>query len=154
MPVDRDGAVTGGQHVQPNMIPVAVRTKVWLEVQGHFVMGEGALELLEGLERDSSLTGAAAKIGWSYRHAWGYVRRAERALGVRLTSSIPGKGRLRGTTLTPEARALLALLTEARRRARATVDALQPDRYLITTRSSTSSVSGLTVSRRTRGPST
>ena len=136
------------------MNAVVVRTKVWLEADERFVMGEGALELFATLEQDASLTRAAAKFGWSYRHALGYVRRAEHLLGLRLTSSIPGKGRRRGTRLTPPARALLALLTEARRRTRATVDALQPNRYLITTRSSTSSVSGLTVSRRTRDPST
>ena len=109
------------------MNPVAVRTKVWLEANGHFVMGEGALELFEGLEREGSLTSAAATIGWSYRHAWGYVRRAERILAVRLTSGVPGKGRNRGTTLTPAARELMALLREARRRARAAADAIGSD---------------------------
>jgi len=103
-----------------------VRTKVWLEANGHFVMGEGALELFEGLERERNLTRSAASIGWSYRHAWGYVRRAERTLGVKLTTNVAGKGRHRGTTLAPAAHALLALLTDARRRARAAVDALGP----------------------------
>jgi hypothetical protein len=36
---------------------------------------------------------------------------------VRLTSPVAGQGTHRGTTLTPAARALLAVLTEARRRA-------------------------------------
>ena len=38
-------------------------------------------------------------------------------VGVRLTSPVAGQGTHRGTTLTPAARALLAVLTEARRRA-------------------------------------
>jgi molybdate transport system regulatory protein len=101
---------------------LAVRTKVWLEVDGEFVIGEGALELFEGLERNGRLTGAAKAIGWSYRHAWGYLRRAERLLGVQLTENVPGKGSHRGTVLTPAARALVALLGEARQSARAAVD--------------------------------
>ena len=104
------------------MNAVVVRTKVWLEADERFVMGEGALELFATLEQDASLTRAAAKIGWSYRHAWGYVREAERALGMRLTCTVPGKGSRRGTRLTSFAYALLALLTEARRRAIAAVD--------------------------------
>lgn len=113
------------------MSPVIVRAKAWLEVDGRFVMGEGALELFEGLERDGSLTRAAARIGWSYRHAWGYIRRAERALGIKLTVNVPGKGRLKGTALAPAARPLLELLADARRRTTAAAAAssatLSPD---------------------------
>jgi hypothetical protein len=50
-----------------------------------------------------------------------------RALAVRLTSGVPGKGKRRGTTLTPAARQLMTLLTEARRRARAAADAAGRD---------------------------
>ena len=109
------------------MNPVTVRTKVWLEANGQFVIGEGALVLFEGVERDGSLTSAAASIGWSYRHAWGYVRRAERILAVPLTSGVPGKGKNRGTILTPAARDLMVLRTGARRRARAAADSAGSD---------------------------
>ncbi|MFB3853892.1 MAG: winged helix-turn-helix domain-containing protein [Vicinamibacterales bacterium] len=95
-----------------------------MEADGHFVIGEGALELFEGLEREGSLTLAARAIGWSYRHAWGYLRRAERLLGIRLTENIHGKGGQRGTTLTRDARELVNFLREARNRARSAVDCL------------------------------
>ena len=101
------------------MNPVSVRTKVWLEAGGTFALGEGALALFDGLDRYANLTRAAGDIGWSYRHAWGYLRRAERALGCKLTVTTPGKGRRRGMQLTPVARVLLRQLAEARGRVRA-----------------------------------
>jgi hypothetical protein len=103
VPFDGGAAISGGQHVRANMSGMVLRTKVWLEVSGDFVIGEGGLELLEALSSDGSLTRAAAQVDWSYRHAWGYLRRAERALGVRLT--LPCRARAHGgawSSLPPE----------------------------------------------------
>lgn len=105
---------------------VTIRTKVWLEAAGEFAIGEGGMALLEALASDGSLTRAAARVDWSYRHAWGYLRRAERMLGVQLTLSVAGKGSQRGTVLTPAARHVIAVLSRARDRARRAVDRGQP----------------------------
>jgi molybdate transport system regulatory protein len=103
------------------MISVRVRTKVWLEREGQFVVGDGGLRLLHGITRHGSLTAAVRDIGWSYRHAWAYLRRAEAALGAPLTRARPGKGTARGTTLTPQGRLVLKALVAARRRVDLTV---------------------------------
>jgi molybdate transport system regulatory protein len=108
------------------MSRVVLRTKVWIEVAGDFAIGEGGLELLEALSSDGSLTRAAAQVEWSYRHAWGYLRRAERALGVRLTLPVPGKGARRGMVLTPAAEDVISTLQHARDRVRQAVDGLSP----------------------------
>ena len=76
----------------------AVKTKVWLERDGRFVIGDGGLRLLLGILEHGSLLAAARQIRWSYRHAWGYLRRAEAALGMPLTEPRPGKGASRGTS--------------------------------------------------------
>jgi molybdate transport repressor ModE-like protein len=89
---------------------------VWLELGGNFVIGDGGLRLLLGVVEGGSLADAARRIGWSYRHAWGYLRRAEAVLGTRLTVSRPGKGTARGTSLTPAGRALVRRLLALRRR--------------------------------------
>ena len=86
---------------------IAYRTKFWLEVDGHFAIGEGGFALLRAIESSGSLAQAAKDVGWSYRHAWGYLRRAERALSVRLTERRSGKGKLRGVDLTSAAVSLL-----------------------------------------------
>jgi molybdate transport repressor ModE-like protein len=91
-----------------------VRTKVWLEAGGRFVMGDGGLRLLLGIVQHGSLVKAAQAIGWSYRHAWGYLRHAEEALGTPLATSRSGKGRARGMDLTETGRRLLERLQVAR----------------------------------------
>ena len=93
---------------------VEPKTKVWLERQGRFVMGDGGLHLLRALRRRNSLTLAARDVGWSYRHAWEYIRRAERVLGSPLTQPVAGKGRNRGTALTARGNSLLEALAQLR----------------------------------------
>ena len=96
------------------MMALRVRSKVWLERDDRFVVGDGGLQLLRGIERHESLTIAARAIGWSYRHAWDYLRRAQDVLGLPLTRTRPGKGTRRGTVLTEAGRAILGELREAR----------------------------------------
>lgn len=60
-----------------------------------------------------SLSRGAQKVGWSYRHAWGYLRRAEDVLGIRLLAVRHGKGGSRGTRLTDTAVALMRALLDA-----------------------------------------
>jgi molybdate transport system regulatory protein len=104
-----------GQHVCPD-ISLRVRAKVWLELDGQFVIGEGGLDLLDSIVRSGSLTRAARHVGWSYRHAWGYLKNAERVLRVRLTTAKPGKGHRRGTILTEAGRALFQELSSLRQK--------------------------------------
>ena len=85
---------------------VRVRSKVWLEVDGRFAVGEGAIALLEAVTARGSLRQAAVAIGWSYRHAWDYVRQIEAALGVRVIETSPTKPRA-GAALTDGGLALL-----------------------------------------------
>ena len=98
------------------LLDTTAKTKVWLERDGQFVLGDGGLLLLLGILEHGSLFGAARQIRWSYRHAWGYLRRAEAALGTRLTEARPGKGASRGTTLTEAGRLVIERLAEIRNR--------------------------------------
>jgi molybdate transport system regulatory protein len=97
--VDADGSSVEDQRVYANIMRAEVRTKVWLQLDGGFIIGEGGLDLLSGIAVHRSLRRAAQNIGWSYRHAWGYLRQAERALGGSLTRPVHGKGPARGTVL-------------------------------------------------------
>jgi molybdate transport system regulatory protein len=97
-----DGSLVGArrQRVRPCISNVSVRSKVWLEVRGEFAIGQGGIELLAAIAEHGSLARAARHVGWSYRHAWGYVRRAERVLGILLRETRSGKGAARGMRLT------------------------------------------------------
>ena len=86
---------------------VTLRMKHWLEVDGHFAIGDGGVELLRAIATHGTLAKAASEVGWSYRHAWGYIRRAESALTTQLTQARSGKGTARGLELTGPARRLL-----------------------------------------------
>src|SRR5882724_9978974 len=79
-----------------------------MERDGRFV--DGGLKLLLGVLEHGSLLGAAKEIGWSYRHAWGYLKQAEAALGSPLTTPRPGKGASRGMALTETGRLVLEQL--------------------------------------------
>lgn len=91
-------------HSQPG---VRLRMKHWLEVDGRFAIGDGGVDLLRAIATHGTLAKAASQVGWSYRHAWGYIRRAESALATRLTQPRSGKGTARGLELTTAARRLL-----------------------------------------------
>ena len=89
---------------------MSLRSKRWIEVEGRFAIGEGGGQLLMAIAETGSLSRGAKKVGWSYRHAWGYVRRAENVLGTSLLAVRPGKGASRGARLTDTAVALIQTL--------------------------------------------
>jgi molybdate transport system regulatory protein len=105
---------------------IAVKTKVWLERDGQFVVGDGGLKLLLGILEHGSLLGAARQIRWSYRHAWEYLRRAETALGMPLTKPRPGKGSSRGSALTEAGRLVIERLADIRNKIDDAVGPLGP----------------------------
>jgi len=60
------------------------KLKLWLsseDVEG--VFGDGKWRLLQAIEREGSLRAATDALGISYRKAWGDLRKAEKALGIR-----------------------------------------------------------------------
>ena len=106
---DRSRSRRSRQHVQPFISRLTLRTKHWLEVDGQFAIGEGGIELLAAVAREGSLARGAIAVGWSYRHAWGYLRRAEKVLGTALIATRFGKGHSRGAELTTDGQRLLTL---------------------------------------------
>src|SRR5688572_6396572 len=115
-PPDRSSPPRRRQPVRPCIGTLTVRRKHWIELDGRFVIGEGGAELLQAVDRLGSLAEGARQIGWSYRHAWGYLRRAEAVLGVSLVATRAGKGAARGTVITEVARDIVfTLLAEGLR---------------------------------------
>jgi len=114
----RDQALDSARSVDlpENLRGTVIKTKVWMERSGRFVIGDGGLKLLLGVLEHGSLLRAAKEIGWSYRHAWGYLKQVEAALGASLTTPRPGKGASRGTALTETGRLVLEHLVAVRNR--------------------------------------
>jgi molybdate transport repressor ModE-like protein len=92
------------------------RVKVWLEAGGQYAFGLGIAEVLQAIERTSFIKQAAADVGRSYRYVWGRIKKAEQALGRQLVEAhVGGTGRQR-SSLTPDARRLVAAFLALRRR--------------------------------------
>ena len=104
------------QSAHESIIAAKVKTKVWLELGGEFFIGDGGIHLLGGILRHGSLARTVREIGWSYRHAWGYVRRAERALQAPIVRTRAGRGAARGMELTEVGHLLLERLQALRDR--------------------------------------
>ena len=104
------------QSAHESIIAAQVKTKVWLELSGEFFIGDGGIHLLGGILRHGSLARTVREIGWSYRHAWGYLRRAERALQTPIVRNRAGRGAARGMELTETGHLLLERLRALRDR--------------------------------------
>jgi molybdate transport system regulatory protein len=84
------------------------RVKVWLELGGRYAFGLGVCEILQAVDRAGSIKHAAAAVGKSYRHVWARLKEAEQALGRPLVVTQVGGRGSRRSSLSPEARRLVA----------------------------------------------
>ena len=77
------------------------RLKVWVVFDDRVKFGDGRAELLELVDELGSFKKAVARIGMSYRGAWGYFQELERAAGFKLLERHPGGGPEGGTAPHP-----------------------------------------------------
>lgn len=84
-----------------------MRSKVWLELNGQPVMGEGRMAMLRAIERQGSILHASHQTGISYRRMRGALQEMEAALGQPLVKIHRGGGHGGGAELTPAAYELL-----------------------------------------------
>lgn len=87
----------------PPFSRIQVRSKIWLEIGGEPVFGQGREELLRLVRKNGSINAAAKEMGVPYRKAWTYIDSMEKRLGVALVLRRRGSR----TEVTPEAVALL-----------------------------------------------
>jgi molybdenum ABC transporter molybdate-binding protein len=79
----------------------SVGLRIWVERAGQAILGEGRLELLEGIQRHRSISAAARQMGMSYRRAWTLVQDINAAAGEPLVIAATGGLQGGGAQLTP-----------------------------------------------------
>jgi molybdate transport system regulatory protein len=84
-----------------------VRSKIWLEIDGEPVFGQGREELLRLIQKGRSINAAAKVMGIPYRKAWTYIDAMEKRLGFPLVSRHKGGVGGGESSLTPQAVTLL-----------------------------------------------
>ncbi|WP_129124960.1 winged helix-turn-helix domain-containing protein [Geomonas oryzae] len=86
---------------------LCVRSKIWIELDGEPVLGQGRLELLRLVGKSGSINAAAKQMGIPYRKAWTYIDSMEKRLGFPLVLRSKGGSGGGESTLTAEAENLL-----------------------------------------------
>ena len=104
------------QNAHESIIAARVKTKVWVDLSVELFVVDVCMHLLGGIFQPGSLAQAVREIGWSYRHAWGYLRRAERALQTPIVRNRAGRGMARGMELTETGHLLLERMRALRHR--------------------------------------
>ena len=89
-----------------------LRSKLWLEVNGHPVIGEGRMAMLEAIDRHGSIKQASLETGIAYRKMRGAIREMESILGRSMVMAFRGGKDQGGANLTAEAHELMAFYTK------------------------------------------
>src|SRR5947209_4413116 len=106
-PRSQAGSQQGGPRLRP-------RIKVWMQSENGFGFGSRFVAILEAVDRTGSIKHAAAELGWSYRHIWSRIKKAEVALGCTLVTTQLGGPDKDRSELTPAARHILSRYPELR----------------------------------------
>jgi molybdate transport system regulatory protein len=104
------------------MTRLKVRSKIWLEVDGEPLLGEGRERLLKLIEQTGSISAAARAMDITYRKAWGHLQAMEGKLGYPLVLRQKGGAGGGESLLTAEAVLLLERFNLLRRDVNETVD--------------------------------
>lgn len=86
---------------------VEIRSKIWIEVNGQPVFGNGRQDLLHAIDEHGSINRAAKEVQLSYRKALSYIQAMEERLGTALVERKTGGKDGGGARLTDRARDFL-----------------------------------------------
>ena len=85
----------------------SVRLKIWLEIDGDPVMGEGRLAMLNAIDETGSIIEAARNLNIPYRKIRGAISAMEHSVGKALVKTHRGGGHGGGAKLTANAHELV-----------------------------------------------
>lgn len=89
-----------------------LKSKMWIEIEGKPIIGEGRMAMLEAIHLNNSIRGASQETGISYRRIRGAIREMEKAIGQPLVQTYRGGREGGGAELTPLALDLNRLFSQ------------------------------------------
>ena len=95
-----------------------VNGSLWIEGNGTRFFGPGPVELLQRIEETGSINQAAKKMGMSYKKAWEIVNRLNNMANNPLVITATGGEKGGGSSISDEAKQLIALHQSLRERFR------------------------------------
>ncbi|SMC52734.1 molybdate transport system regulatory protein [Desulfocicer vacuolatum DSM 3385] len=93
----------------------SVRLKIWLEIDGLPLMGEGRMAMLNAIDENGSIIEAARSLGIPYRKIRGAISAMEKSVGKALVKTHRGGGHGGGAHLTAKAHELVKEYLEVTR---------------------------------------
>lgn len=115
----------------------SVGLRLWIDREGHAVLGQGRAELLAGIDRWHSISAAAREMGMSYRRAWLLVQAINEAAGEPFVEAAVGGKQGGGARLTERGRMAVATFTELNRELRSAAAVTLPNLLQVTPDAST-----------------
>ena len=86
-----------------------IKSRIWIEANGHVLLGEGRIKLLKAIHETGSLSKAAKLLNMSYKKAWNLIDSINKyAKEPVIITSIGGKGG-GGAILTKHGKELIAI---------------------------------------------
>ncbi len=104
-------------------ISLQPKCKIWIEYNKQVIFGGGRLALFQAIDECGSINKAAAKLGMSYRAAWGKINATETTLGIQLIEKHVG-GAKSGSELTDIAKKLVKAYIDFKEESISAVDNL------------------------------
>lgn len=89
-----------------------IKSRIWIEIDGEVMLGEGRVSLLKAIGETGSLSKAAKELNMSYKKAWRLIDSVnKKAASPVIISSIGGQGG-GGATLTDYGKQLITAFDE------------------------------------------
>ena len=106
------------------MKDLQIRCKIWIEIDGEPLLGNGRVRLLKAITKHGSLNAAAKELGISYRKVWAQIQEMERIAPFPMFISRTGGNAGGATKLTEQAQSLLYQFQQVGEEIRGAVDTI------------------------------
>lgn len=88
-------------------MPYKIKSRIWIESEGHAFLGEGRVQLLKAIELTGSLSKAAKSLNISYKKAWQLLDSVNQSAKKQVTINSIGGKEGGGTVLTDYGKSII-----------------------------------------------